>query len=219
MVTRVSTANEPTNRPKHPDKALYNLTCSASQVFPRPTLSLFRQLPDTDTNLASSGNSGSSSNGQPRQQQAELLAASVHTVVVASGGPQPRPAGAFGTEWPVGGDENEIVVAAGERGWHASAGSAQAGREFRAGLRWPPGGQSLQTSVHGSPIESHEQQLAANAGEPKVHYDIVAWTLVDESTLGNKQAAHFECLLTVDGAPNFQQRQQLALQKGKCFHE
>lgn len=45
-------------------------------------------------------------------------------------------------------------------------------------------------------------------------YDISAWALIDENSLSGNLVTQFECVLTIEGA-NYEQRQSLALQKGK----
>ena len=67
------------------------------------------------------------------------------------------------------------------------------------------------------PAAGGEFEAGSAARRPLLHYDIAAWTLVDEATLqqGAQSATNFECLLTLDGVPGHEQRQSVSLEKGE----
>lgn len=63
--------------------------------------------------------------------------------------------------------------------------------------------------------EEEDDQEAINAlASNNIIYSISTWALIDEATLSSNVVSQFECLLLIDGT-NYEQRQSLALQRGK----
>lgn len=189
-------------------QTLFNLSCSASQVFPRPTLSLLRHNPATPTSGAASGKAQVTDG-----KQLEPLGGVQTQLVVSSGRASarlqeeaswPRALLTEGEGRRLGGrrDEEELV-------WSNEIAARRQGAPPSA-IDPEPG--DLETA----PSEGGQAPFKA-AHNSRLHYDISAWTLVEESSLSGAQATQFECLLTVDAAPNYEQRRTFFLQKGELM--
>lgn len=60
----------------------------------------------------------------------------------------------------------------------------------------------------------NQPTTGGSGGGPHVAYEITAWVLVDEASLSSNLVTQFECHLSIEGT-NYEQRQSLALQRGK----
>ena len=69
----------------------------------------------------------------------------------------------------------------------------------------------------GETISNFKTQEAINlVTANNIIYSISTWALIDEATLSSNVVSQFECVLLIEGT-NYEQRQSLALQRGKLI--
>lgn len=74
-------------------------------------------------------------------------------------------------------------------------------------------GTEIGNDISAEQITATNQQHQAN--DLSLVYGISSWALVDELSLSSNVITQFECLLVIDGVVGYEQRQSLALQRGK----
>lgn len=179
----------------------FNLTCQASQVFPRPSLTLFRYRAGPP--------------GELQQQQRQQQLGRQHQAAgsqVQSGRRQqqtgrPRLAAASLRQEPIADTKTHLTLSYGRAG-SLSAATSQAASKFE-----------LENDANEINHFSSMQDLGSTELRPS-SYEISSWALVDEASLSSYVVTQFECLLSIDGLdqlrePHLQPRLSLALQKGK----
>lgn len=67
---------------------------------------------------------------------------------------------------------------------------------------------------HSIEFQPQQQQELQQQQPQHAAFEISSWALVDEASLSSNVVTQFECVLAIEGA-NYEQRQSLALQRGK----
>lgn len=181
----------------------YNLTCRAGPTFPRPTLSLFRYRAGP---IETAGTHSSNDFALPAS------GGHAHSEVT-----QARPRGLASTQLrqePLVGLQTQITVSAKQLPpptnlLEPSNEIAPDPSTYLSNEHQQPGADAQQVNAR----NGYSNPIAGSSSSSA--FDIVAWALVDESSLSFNLATQFECVLNIEGATNYERRQSLALQRGK----
>lgn len=178
---------------------LYNLSCQADQVFPRPTLTLYRYKagPLEDNNQYGAYNSHQPilAGGRQFAHRSKLAATLLRQ--------EPLP----GTQTQL--TLNLIHQPATKQPLHLiNNGVVEDNLQGSTAT-------SLEVGSNDIFLNNNNNDNNQQANDLSLVYGISSWALVDESSLSSNVITQFECLLVVDGATGYEQRQSLALQRGK----
>jgi hypothetical protein len=196
----------------------YNLTCQAGPTYPRPSLALYRYRAGQ---LEAGG----------RQQQQQLRTPVQDLQSGRRNVQRPRLAATALKQEPIAGTQVQLKINA--RRQQTGTGSAGGGGGQLAGPD-SNGPDEMITMANSLPddrltriqldLEEDSARRGATADgqagdeqqktSPASPYEISAWALIDEASLSSNLVTQFECVLTFEGV-NYEQRQSLALQKGK----
>lgn len=166
---------------------MFNLTCQADQLFPRPALALFRyRAGPLEPHLGQLQH-------QPQNQQQPVAR-------------RPRLAATSLRQEPIAGSQTQLLVKPVARSQH----SAKPETDSDLSLAEP----NEITKYLGESQQSASGTATGANQQPTVVYEISSWALIDEASLSSNVVTQFECLLSIEGT-GYEQRHSLALQRGK----
>lgn len=162
----------------------FNISCQAGPTYPRPALALYRYR---------AGQLEAAGREQPAAGHAQ----------------RPRLAATSLRQEPLAGAQTQLTIGASR--WPRG----QPEQEAQRAPLSPPDSAGPEALAELAAAGDQRHERPANSAGPRSGlYEIVAWALVDESTLSANLVTQFECVLAIEGT-RFEQRQSLALQKGE----